>query len=129
MKNIVVIACCVFALQSILSFIQIRYYQRYMHKITQQYSNSNNYYLYSSMERKRFGSSAIAVIVVDQNNIVRECHVLQGKSIFAKFKILPQFYEQSLSQIIKQFEKEQQTRNLFLWEKAIIKTATNKITS
>lgn len=127
--NIVVIACVILALQSILSFMQIRYYHRCMYKITQQYSNSKNYYLYSSMERKRFGSSAIVVIVVDQNYVIKECQILQGKSIFARFKALPQFYGQSLSQILTQFEKEQTTRELSLWEKAIIKTAMNKVPS
>ncbi|WP_218777176.1 transcriptional regulator GutM, partial [Gilliamella apicola] len=36
--NIVIIASVVFVLQSILSLMQIRYYQRHMYNITQQYS-------------------------------------------------------------------------------------------
>lgn len=123
--NIILVACTIFALQSILSFIQIFYYQKYMQKITQQYSDSKGYHLYSAMERKKFGSSAIAVIVVDKNNIVKECQVLQGKSIFARFKTLTQFHGLSLSQILNQFDKEKTTRKLCFWEKAIVKTSNN----
>lgn len=121
--NIVLIACSIFALQSILSFVQVRYYQKYMHKIAQQYSGAKGYHLYSAMERKRFGSSAIALMVIDDHRTIKTCQVLQGKSIFAKFKNYPQFQNQNLSQILNQFAGEQATRELFLWEKAIVKTA------
>ena len=125
--NIVIIASVVFVLQSILSLMQIRYYQRYMYNITQQYSNSKNYHLYSSIERKRLGSSAIVVMVIDENKMVKECQLLKGKSIFAKFKPLPRFYGCHLSQILTNLREESETRKLSLEEKAIIKMGTNQL--
>lgn len=125
--NIVIIASVIFVLQSILSLMQIKYYQKYIYKITQQYSNSKNYHLYTAIERKWFGSSAIVVMVIDENNMIKECQILKGKSVFAKFKPLPKFYGCYLSQILTNLKEESGTRRLSLEEKAIIKMGTNQV--
>lgn len=123
--NIILIACTILVAQSLLSFTQIRYYQKYLHQTAKQYAGTDGYKLYSAMERKKFGSSAIALMVIDQNHNVQNCQIMQGKSIFAKFKALPQFQNQNLSQIVTYFAEEAAIRKLSLWEKAIIKTVNN----
>lgn len=126
--NIVLIACCLFVLQTVLSFIQITYYKRHMQKVANQYSGRTGYRLYSAMERKKLGQGVIALIVVDDSDIIKECQVLKGLSIFSRFKDLNQFKNQSLSQILSQLTKEQTLRKLSLWEKAVIKTANSAST-
>lgn len=127
--EIVLIASAIFILQSILSFIQIRYYQSFMHKITTKYAGFQHYHLYSTMERRFFGASAIAIIVIDGNKTIQECHTLQGKSVFAKFKSQTKFQHQNLAQMIDKFVQEQAIRKLSLWEKAIVKTANSAVIS
>ncbi|GAA5103624.1 transcriptional regulator GutM [Orbus sasakiae] len=127
--EIVLVASAIFILQSILSFIQIRYYQSFMHKITTKYAGFQHYHLYSTMERRFFGASAIAIIVIDGNKTIQECHTLQGKSVFAKFKSQTKFQHQNLVQMIDKFAQEQAIRKLSLWEKAIVKTANSAVVS
>jgi len=121
--NIVIIASVILVSQSILSLMQINYYQRYMYNITQQYLHFKHHRLYSSIERKWLGATAIVVMVIDENQMVKECQLLKGKSVFAKFKPLPRFYGHHLSQILINLTEESQTRKLSLEERAMIKMA------
>lgn len=123
--DMILIACSILVAQSLLSFTQIRYYQKYLRQTAKQYAGTNGYKLYSAMERKKFGSSAIALMIIDKDNSVQNCQIMQGKSIFAKFKALPQFQNQNLSQIITYFAEEAAIRKLSLWEKAVIKTVNS----
>ncbi|QIQ20700.1 transcriptional regulator GutM [Zophobihabitans entericus] len=123
--NLVLIACTIFVAQSVLSFMQVRYYQKHMHKIAQQYTGKSGHHLYSSMERKRFGSSAIALLVINDDKVIQECQIMQGKSIFAKFRDLPNFKNQNLSQMLSHFAGEEAIRKLSISERAIIKTANS----
>ncbi|NUF26928.1 transcriptional regulator GutM [Gilliamella sp. ESL0254] len=127
--NIVLIACVILVLQSYFSLMQIFYYKKHISKITQQYANSNNYYLFSSVQRLHFNTRAIVIIVVNDNNTIKECQILQGKTIFARFKALPQFYEQNLSHILTQLKNESVIRKLSLPEQTIVKTLESKLLS
>lgn len=125
--GIIFIASAILILQSLLGYMQVRYYQHFMRNITNKYVGMKHYHLYSTMERQFMRGSAIALIVVDGNANIQECYTLQGKSIFAKFKYQPQFLNQNLAQMRIVFQQEQENRKLFLWEKALMKSANNAI--
>ncbi|TLS38373.1 transcriptional regulator GutM [Pseudalkalibacillus caeni] len=85
------ILSAVLIVQFLLSLLQIRYYRKSMDKIVSDYKNKEGYYMFSGMDRRKFRPGAIAVIIVDQNYVVRECHTLGGLSVLSKFKQVEEY--------------------------------------
>lgn len=73
-------------LQYALTWLQIRHYRNQMRQMVTEYDNTQGYSLFSGVARKAAGSGAIVLLVVDRQLRVRECRVLSGVSVFAKFK-------------------------------------------
>lgn len=98
--NIVLIASLIFIAQTGLAFFQVRYYQHHMNKVADKYAGKTGYYLYSEMERLKFRTSAVAILVVNENRVVHECQILTGKTVFAKFKTFTNYHHKDLSEIL-----------------------------
>ncbi len=73
-------------LQFALTWFQIRHYRAMMRKMVTEHQDSEGFYLFSGVARKAMGSGAIVLIIVDSQSVVRNCQVLSGLTVFAKFK-------------------------------------------
>jgi glucitol operon activator protein len=88
-------------LQYALTLLQIRHYRRMMRKLVGDYRNSDGYYLFSGVARKALGSGAIVLMVVDDQSTIRNCQVLTGISVFAKFKPFPEYQGMQLGEVLQ----------------------------
>lgn len=86
-----IILCAILMVQYLLSFIQIKHYKKNIDKIVRNYKGEDGFFLFSGMERGKFRPGAIAILVVDSDFIIHECHVLSGLSILTKFKAANQY--------------------------------------
>ncbi|WP_270180029.1 transcriptional regulator GutM [Alkalihalobacillus sp. CinArs1] len=108
--KLTLILCAVLVLQFIFSLIQIRYYRKSMDKIVSGYKDKEGYYLFSGMERRTFKTGAIALIVVDQDYVVRDCHLLSGRSVFSKFKNQTDFHGIHVGELLDQVYQGKQVK-------------------
>jgi glucitol operon activator protein len=69
-------------------WLQMRHYQRTFAALRSQWSDGM---LGAGAAPGRLGKGVIALIVVDPEKIVRRTCVMQGRSVFAKFKDRPEF--------------------------------------
>ncbi|EAD5868465.1 transcriptional regulator GutM [Listeria innocua] len=120
--KIVLIASVIFIAQTFLAFFQVRYYQHHMNKVANKYAGKIGYHLYSEMERLKFRTSAVAILVVNEEHIVHECQILTGKTIFAKFKTFTDYHQKDLSEILQELHEKKKHS---IQEKAIIKTVNS----
>ncbi|WP_207627679.1 MULTISPECIES: transcriptional regulator GutM [Bacillaceae] len=84
--QLAIILCAILVVQYALSLIQIRSYKKNIDKIVRDYKGEDGYFMFSGMQRGKFRPGAIAVLIVDQDYIVHECHMLKGMSVLTKFK-------------------------------------------
>ncbi|MBM5595797.1 transcriptional regulator [Listeria seeligeri] len=120
--NIVLIASLIFIAQTFLAFFQVRYYQHHMNKVSTKYAGKIGFHLYSEMERLKFRSSAVAILVVNEKQVVHECQILTGKTVFAKFKTFADYHQKELSEILTELTNKQKNS---IQEKAVIKTVNS----
>ncbi|EAD5995507.1 transcriptional regulator, partial [Listeria monocytogenes] len=104
--NIVLIASLIFIAQTCLGFFQVKYYQHHMNKVANKYAGKIGYHLYSEMERLKFRTSAVAILVVNENHIVHECQILTGKTVFAQFKTFTNYHHKELSEILTELSSK-----------------------
>jgi len=69
-------------LQFYLTTRQMKHY----HMTVQQMSNREGGYLGVGVEKKKLGSGTVVVLVTSEEGIVEECRVMNGVTVFAKFK-------------------------------------------
>jgi DNA-binding transcriptional regulator of glucitol operon len=98
--QLAIILCAVLIVQYLLSLIQIRHYKKNIDKIVSDYKGEDGYFMFSGMERGKFRPGAIAILVVDKDYIVHECHMLKGMSILTKFKAVDQYKGQHVGEIL-----------------------------
>ncbi|EPD2232708.1 transcriptional regulator GutM [Listeria monocytogenes] len=120
--NIVLIASLIFIAQTCLGFFQVKYYQHHMNKVANKYAGKIGYHLYSEMDRLKFRTSAVAILVVNENHIVHECQILTRKTVFAQFKTFTNYHHKELSEILTELSSKNKNT---IQEKAIIKTVNS----
>ncbi|HAC5318282.1 TPA_asm: transcriptional regulator [Listeria monocytogenes] len=120
--NIVLIASLIFIAQTCLGFFQVKYYQHHMNKVANKYAGKIGYHLYSEMDRLKFRTSAVAILVVNENHIVHEYQILTGKTVFAQFKTFTNYHHKELSEILTELSSKNKNT---IQEKAIIKTVNS----
>ncbi|MFZ7942069.1 transcriptional regulator GutM [Neobacillus sp. 19] len=98
--QLAIILCAVLIVQYVLSLIQIRSYKKNIDKIVRDYKGEDGYFMFSGMQRGKFRPGAIAVLVVDQDYIVHECHMLKGMSVLTKFKPIDSYKGQHVGEIV-----------------------------
>ncbi|GLC87146.1 transcriptional regulator GutM [Lysinibacillus piscis] len=99
-------------LQIYLTMRQMKYYRKTVHQM----SNRESGYLGVGIEKKKLGSGTVLILVTNTEGIVEECKVMNGVTVFAKFKNCKRFIGQHISML--QDDK---------WENSL-KMATAKIT-
>ncbi|MFK9091815.1 transcriptional regulator GutM [Bacillus salipaludis] len=98
--QLAIILCAILVVQYALSLIQIRSYKKNIDKIVRDYKGEDGYFMFSGMQRGKFRPGAIAVLIVDQDYIVHECHMLKGMSVFTKFKPIVSYNGQHVGEIV-----------------------------
>ncbi len=84
------------ALQVAGTAFQMRHYRKVLGAVTGRW---NDGYVGTGAARGRFGRGVIAIVVTDQQRQVREAFVMQGRTVFAKFRRLPELTGRSLDEI------------------------------
>jgi glucitol operon activator protein len=71
------------ALQAVGTWVQMRHYRRVMAEIAASWPDG---LLGASAVRGYFGKGVIAIVVATRDEIVRQVFVMEGRSVFAKFR-------------------------------------------
>jgi DNA-binding transcriptional regulator of glucitol operon len=130
--QLTIILCAILIVQYVLSLIQIRYYKKNIDKIVGDYKGEDGYFMFSGMERGKFRPGAIAVLVVDQDYIVHECHMLKGSSVFTKFKPLELYKGQHVGEILNDVNYNTSikgNKQIPAFKKALLKAGENALLS
>lgn len=98
--KLAIILCAILIVQYLLSFIQIKHYKKNIDRIVSGYNGEEGYFMFSGMERGKFKPGAIAILVVDQDYIIHECHMLRGMSVLTKFKALEKYKGKHVGEIL-----------------------------
>ncbi|MFB0635495.1 transcriptional regulator GutM [Bacillus rugosus] len=122
----VFILCCLLVVQYVFTFIQVRYYRKSMSEIVSTYRERKGYYLFSGTERRMFRPGAIAMIVVDRNYIIQECHVVNGFSVLSKFKEISKYKEQHIGTVLADLQECNTNQKGYYRRLPAINTALSK---
>jgi DNA-binding transcriptional regulator of glucitol operon len=71
--------------QSFTSIIQVKYYQKFIASITDEYKENSSYEFYTDVSKGKLLKTIVAVVVDSEGRIV-SCHVCRGFTVFARFK-------------------------------------------
>ncbi|RMC38088.1 transcriptional regulator GutM [Paracoccus alkanivorans] len=99
-KIALVLLVVVWGLQSVGMWFQMRHYRSVMAAITDKWSDGH---LGAGNARGRFGKGVIAMVVVDENAVIRKLMVMEGRSVFAKFRPISEYEGRRLSEIKTEF--------------------------
>ncbi|MGX6443712.1 transcriptional regulator GutM [Neobacillus sp. K501] len=130
--QLAIILCAILIIQYLLSFIQIKHYKKNIDKIVSDYKGENGYFMFSGMERGKFKPGAIAILVVDQDYIIHECHMLKGMSVLTKFKPLENYKGKHVGEIVNDVNDtipEKGKSKLPANSKALLKASENALLS
>ncbi|MGE8203753.1 transcriptional regulator GutM [Heyndrickxia sp. NPDC080065] len=130
--KLAIIACAILVVQYVFSIIQIRYYRKSIDKIVSGYRGNDGYFMFSGMERSKFRKGAIAILVVDKDYIVHECHMLKGVSILSKFKEIEKYKRQHVGVILNdahELLQKEKGNKIPAFCKALFKASENALVS
>jgi DNA-binding transcriptional regulator of glucitol operon len=128
--QLAIILCAVLIVQYLLSFIQIKHYKKNINKIVSDYKGEDGYFMFSGMERSQFKPGAIAILVVDRDYIIHECHMLKGMSVLTKFKALENYKGKHVGEILNDVNESipaQGKKKLPAYSKALLKAGENAL--
>lgn len=97
MNKIITILIIIFILQILLRWKQVKYYNE---KVNDIYHRHSNGYLGIGLDKGRFHGRNIVVIVIDENNSIKEAQILSGSSVFAKFRTMEDLVGEYLNTIL-----------------------------
>ncbi|GGP09261.1 transcriptional regulator GutM [Oceanobacillus neutriphilus] len=69
-------------IQALTGIIHVKYYQKKVAKLTQQYSEG---YLGVGMTKKMFRIGKVAIVVTDNEGVIQECNILSGLTVLSRF--------------------------------------------
>lgn len=87
-QTALIVLAIVWGVQMIGVWLQMRHYRDIMGSISATWSDGR---VGAGNARSVFGKGVILVLVVGPDDIVRRLLVMEGRSVFAKFKPLPEF--------------------------------------
>ncbi|MCM3728175.1 transcriptional regulator GutM [Neobacillus cucumis] len=105
--KITIILCSLLIVQYALTFIQVRSYRKSMEKIVSRYKETEGYYLFSSMEKRKFRPGAIAMIIVNNSYMIQECYVVNGFSVLSKFKEVVKYKGKHVGTLLSEVQENQ----------------------
>ncbi|MDM5228279.1 transcriptional regulator GutM [Cytobacillus sp. NJ13] len=130
--KLVVILCAILIIQHALSLVQIKYYKKSLDKIISNYKGADGYFVFSGMERSKFGPGAIVIMVVDRDYMIHECCMLKGMTIFTKFKPLDSYKGSHVGEILKTVKEKsinKKDRGIPSYWKALAKAGESALLS
>lgn len=84
MSGLMIILIVLMLSQSLLSIVQVKYYQSFIKKITSEQAGTE-YEFYTEVVKGKVLRTIVAV-VVDADGKVIQCYICRGLTIFARFK-------------------------------------------
>lgn len=84
MSGLVIVLIVLMLSQSLLSLVQVKYYQSFIKKITTEQAGTE-YEFYTEVVKGKVLRTIVAV-VVDAEGKVIQCYICKGLTIFARFK-------------------------------------------
>lgn len=84
------------ALQAVGTYFQMRHYRGVMGDVSRRWADG---FVGAGSAKSTFGKGGILLMVVSQDGIVRRLSVMQGRSVFAKFKHSAEFDGMPLAQL------------------------------
>ncbi|MGM0878791.1 MAG: transcriptional regulator GutM [Bacillota bacterium] len=132
--KIAILLCCLLVIQYVLTFIQVRYYNKSMDKIVSRYRQKEGYHLFSGMERRQFRPGAIVMLVVNNHYIIQECYVVNGFSVLSKFKEVKTYKGQHVGSVLDSVQdhnvtKKRKRKQMPAISSALSKAAENALLS
>ncbi|MCE4047612.1 MULTISPECIES: transcriptional regulator GutM [Bacillaceae] len=100
------ILCLILIVQYLLSLFQIKQYKKNIDKIVSGYKGQDGFFMFSGMTRGKLKHGAIAVLIVDSNYIIHECHLLKGMSVLTKFKAMEIYKGKHVGEIVSYIHDE-----------------------
>lgn len=130
--QLAIILCAILIVQYSLSFIQIKQYKKNIDRIVSGYKGEDGYFMFSGMERSKFKPGAIAILVVDSDYIIHECHMLRGMSVLTKFKGIEKYKGKHVGEILNEINgsiPEKGKKKLPAYRMALLKAGENALLS
>ena len=130
--ELTIVLCLILLLNYAFSLVHIKNYKKNMDEIVSGYKGKEGYYLFSGMERGRFRAGAIAILVVDQDYVIHECHVLKGRTNILKFKPVHKFKEKQVGEMLSDINEQYKypdKAKIQADDKALMKAGENALLS
>ncbi|SFP81218.1 DNA-binding transcriptional regulator of glucitol operon [Salibacterium halotolerans] len=89
-----VVFAAIWALQFVLTHLQVKHYQGKIKEMTRKHQG----YLGTGYFKKRFGNGAVMLVVCDEETNIKEAKVMQGLTVFARFKTVKKLIGMTLEE-------------------------------
>jgi glucitol operon activator protein len=84
------------ALQAVGTYFQMRHYRTVMGEVSSRWSDG---FVGAGNAKSTLGRGVILLLVVGPDHIIRRLSVMQGRSVFAKFRPIPEFEGHALDRL------------------------------
>lgn len=81
------------------SYLHTKYYQNTLYKVQKEYDSG---YMGVGITQGQFKPKKVLILIVDEKNIILDCKVLNGLSVFSKFKSLSEFKNMNYKELPKE---------------------------
>lgn len=105
MQVLLIILFLLMITQSLTSIIQVKYYQKFIASITDEYKENSSYEFYTDVSKGKLLKTIVAVVVDSDGRIV-SCHVCRGFTVFARFKEDTSYRGVSLKRFFERKDKK-----------------------
>lgn len=105
MQVLLIILFLLMITQSFTSIIQVKYYQKFIASITDEYKENSSYEFYTDVSKGKLLKTIVAVVVDSDGRIV-SCHVCRGFTVFARFKEDTSYRGVSLKRFFERKDKK-----------------------
>jgi DNA-binding transcriptional regulator of glucitol operon len=89
MSGLVIVLIVLILSQSLLSIVQVKYYQGFIKKITTEQAGTE-YEFYTEVVKGKVLRTVVAVVVDTEGKVIH-CYICRGLTIFARFKEEPSY--------------------------------------
>lgn len=123
MNLLMIAVLLLMVLQTAASFVQVRYYQRFIGQLTEDYLGKTGYELQTDVS-KGWLSKTIVAIIINTDGQIERCYICRGLTIFARFEEVTNYQQKYLKEF---YEKQQQTKRLTKTEELLSKIYSRKL--
>ncbi len=81
----------IFIVLWLLQFLMTKKQLKHYHQTVKEMSNHSSGYLGIGVDKKRFGTGTVLIMVTDAKGTVVDCRIMSGVTVFAKFKKCKRF--------------------------------------